>query len=638
MRQPDANRIFAVIFVGLVLAINLTAAGLVNQRDEVETIRVESMEADSSSIAGNLETSYPPIILWTDPADGEWDVPPDQSINIKFNESVNQIVTFRLSPNDPPPPYIMYWNEGDTNLTIEPGLFGLLLCTKYTATVIWDDGFGNPLSYSWSFNTVCLPYIMYTDPQNGAMDIGPTDPIIITFSEPMDNSSLVFSLVPSAGILAYQWTDSDRTVIITHSEPFAEMTLYTATVIDARDKDGNHFTTGPVPNPWTFSVASTPFYIISTDPPDGAVDVPQGYPITIVFSEPFDVTSVLVQISPSTTVMPSFPNGQTVVFDHSPFLPCTLVTLFVNAQSLDGDLLIPGPVPNPFHFTTVCMQAPRGLSVHRAPPDDVLLTWKAVPNASYYLVFHSTDKLAPWPWTVIANVATNSATLSGHLSDSLDHFYIVRTTACGGTNSTMGVLWHLHLAPIGGGNSGLWLSLPYNSIYNKASDVSGELGCGKINFVGKWDSSREKLVFRYCMQDQWRGPDFSLLPGEAFQIGVKATFDWAVNGTDFEDPLAFIWRPPPNYNYYWMSLPLTGRMTSASGLVTAIAGGLGPGTNTKIDAIGKWNCTRQAYDFFRYTPTGWSGIDFTLEVGECVWIETTSTFAWAPPLITPEVP
>jgi hypothetical protein len=102
--------------------------------------------------------------------------------------------------------------------------------------------------------------------------------------------------------------------------------------------------------------------------------------------------------------------------------------------------------------------------------------------------------------------------------------------------------------------------------------------------------------------------------------------------------MTFTFRSHLRTNIYWISLPYTNGLASASGLVTAIAGGTGPGTNTKIIAVGKWVYATQSSRVYRYAVSGWSGDDFNIVPGDGIWIEVMSSFAWNLTLITPEVP
>lgn len=593
-------------------------------------------------------TQCQPLLIWAQPPDHANFVPVDEDIVLKFSMPMN---TNSIDPVLIPTVTLFNysWSENDTNVTISHAPF--IPCQFYKAIVnakAKDDSplVPGPLDIPWYFSIVCVkgPYVTSTYPVNFQLGVPPTSRIFVNFSEPMDNSSIIFTLDPPAGTYTYQWADFDQTLIIYHSVPYADSTFYTATVW-GRNKTGWGMVAGGAANPWRFRAAPAPPFIVSTDPMDGATGVPLGGPITVVFSEPMNQVTLVYDINPTPgiTFTAFWPNAKTVRLSHAePFGVCKRYQAWVlEAKDMDLNALVPGPVPNPWNFTTDCRIPLRGLQVHRAPPNDVLLTWTASPSAAYYKVFHSNDRLAPWStWTEIANVTTTSVNVPGHLSDMRDHFYVVRGYGPGGegTNSTMGALWHMQVSPNAGGSNTFRFSLPYNTIYKRASDIAAELGPGKTKLVAKWDSMRQQPISYYYLNGKWRGTDFFINAGDGLWIGIESMFDWAVNGTDRSSPLIFTYRLPPRTDYYFIGLPYTAGYATASEFVLAIEGGLGPGTDTKIDTVGKWVFSMQTSLVFKYGVTGWSGDDFTINPGDCLWVRITSRFIWSPELITPEIP
>ena len=98
----------------------------------------------------------------------------------------------------------------------------------------------------------------------------------------------------------------------------------------------------------------SPPMITATVPVHGAVDVPLIQPIFATFSQAMDTPTVLWTISPMVLVTPTW-IGQTLQLDHAGFAECTRYTVHVmQGLDLDWEPLIPGPVPNPWDFHTVC--------------------------------------------------------------------------------------------------------------------------------------------------------------------------------------------------------------------------------------------------------------------------------------------
>ena len=202
----------------------------------------------------------------------------------------------------------------------------------------------------------------------------------------------------------------------------------------------------------------------------------------------------------------------------------------------------------------------------------------------------------------------------------------------------MGVKAHLSFAVAGTRSNVYWMSIPYRSMYKRASDISDELTSTRIDVLGKWSAQTQSTILWYYLRGAWRGTNFALGPGDGFYIGVRSSFAWVVNGTDGAVGHPFTFYPAPNPHVNWISLAYTHSYTRASDIVRDIEGGIGPSANTKITEIARWDPNTQALVRFSWTPAGWSGTDFLLGVGEGMYVKVVSTFTWTPRLLTPEVP
>jgi len=592
-----------------------------------------------------VNTDCYPILIETVPVGTAKDVPLDQDVMLRFSQPMDTgSLGFSLTPEAEP--YGFTWTENDTKVTVSHSQF--VACQFYRASVaaLGKNGLplvSGPVQNSFNFTAICKkgPEIYSTVPIAYQNDVTWTWRIMVNFSEPMDTASLNVTIKPWAGTLTYQWADFDQHLEVHHSMPFADCE-YSEVRVRATNKTGAPLVAGHVPNPWMFRAKCAPPYIVSTTPADNSLGVSIGEPITIEFSEAINRVSFNFNLTPWVPLSAFWQNDRTVRLSHTqPFLICRRYFADVRtARDMQTMELVPGPVPNPWNFTTDCRFPVRGLEVHRSPPNDVRLTWTASPEATHYKVFHATDRFAAWPWQELADVTGTSAVIAGHLADTETHFYIVRgyNPSQESMNSTMGVLWHLPISPNVGKPSGLWFGLPYNSIYRKASDIAGELTEQKMDLIARWDAATQNLVAYYFLEGHWRGQDFSISPGDGLLLGVMNSFNWAVNGTDSADPLSFVHRPQFVRNFYWIGLPFTGAIRDASELVTSIEGGTGPGNNQNIVRIGKWDYSTQSYDVYAYGPSGWSGTNFLIGPGDCIWFEVVSTFTWAPELITPEMP
>jgi len=640
MRQINNDYLGRWIAVGLAALLIVSVISLLFHNRTEMNKQIGGSEIKSSSYENPNDLTSPASVLWTIPADGEWNVAIDQSIIIKFNESVPDII-FNLYPDASP--YNITWSEFNTNASIQHSSF-IYLCYEHNATVQWDDGFGNWLSYSWRFWSICGPYIRATNPSNGSVNVDLEQDIYVLFNEPMDVTSLQFTISPSGLTFMQQWTNNDSIMGLIPLGHFDECILYTMHIITARNKTGGQLLPWVIPNPWSFRVFCIPPHMSCFEPDPG--NVPPYSPLKICFSEPMNESTFNITIQPN-VIFDSiiWPDNQTVILNHTiPLNNCTEYTLRIIVQSVQGEpfRITPYPYPGPdfFTFRTYCSFSIHNLQVHRIGQDDILLTWTPSPYANNYVVYHSNYIFTLWPWAEITITTNSSVLVNDHLSDGFNHFYIVRgfNESWQSCNSTMGALWHTSFTLSSAHPNTYWFSLPYNTIYSKASDIANELGPTKIGVIAKWNPSKQQSTLYYYTNNNWRGLDFTINPGDGLWIGITGDFDWVINGTDSSIPLQFTYRPLLNSNYYWISLPYANNMDTASKLVLAIEGGLGPDNNTKIAEVGKWNYLMQRQEIFRHSLSGWSGIDFDINIGDSLWIKIVSTFLWTPELITPEAP
>lgn len=101
------------------------------------------------------------------------------------------------------------------------------------------------------------PYIVSTQPADGAVQASLTVPVRITFSEPIDPASFAYSFIPNPGGLSVAWSADSLEASIAHGE-FLPDTLYLVEVTAAMDTAGNPLSEGPAVNPWSFRTASQP--------------------------------------------------------------------------------------------------------------------------------------------------------------------------------------------------------------------------------------------------------------------------------------------------------------------------------------------------------------------------------------------
>jgi len=593
-----------------------------------------------------------PFMVDTRPVNGTKDVALNTNIMIVFSEQmINSSLQLTITPSIQE--IERQWDGENYMVTILHTSF--TECTRYTVRVTAARSGGGldlvpgPAPNPFVFDTICVsPYVLSTDPYHGQVLVPLNKDIIITFNEPMNPSSILFVLTPNVAGKSYSWSGGNTVLTVSHSTGFSASTTYVA-FVDGTGEDGNSLLVpGPsVPNPWNFTTWSPGFYLVSTDPPDKAQNVPVSKSVVVTFSAAANRASFTAVFSPTIGWTPSWSNGdQTVTLGHAAaFVDCTDYTVTVTATDTGGSPLItvPGSAPNPWTFKTSCippLSPPGGLRVTRAPPGDITLSWRAVGSATSYVIYSAASKFASWPWPQLGEVPGITYTAAGHLSDGLSHFYIVRAKDATRTsaNSTMGAKVPLSFPYDPAKGNIHWFSLPYRSTYAKASDISTELTSTQISVVAKWNPAQQKPMLWYFLRGKWRGNDFTISPGDGLYIGVKTSFTWIIVGTDGSVTLSFSLNPPSRGNVDWISLPYTSTYAYASDIVKHIEGSIGPSANTKITEVARWDPATQTMIRYAWTVTGWSGTDFTIGPGDGIYLKIVADFTWTPNLITPEVP
>ena len=602
-----------------------------------------------------------PNVTETSPAHDAVGVPLYAWFVVQFSERMNTSDTQVFL--DPPMDLTPHWLNNDVTLVVTHGT-DLPACTTFRAYADGTDVEGENVFLEgqslfihpdppnpWMFTTACPAFtITRTDPADGqtgapVFGIWPDPPnISVWFSGEADPSSLQVTISPWASLNPV-WQNGNTRVMLYHGG-LQECTRHAVT-ISLRDRTGDPLAnvTNSKPNPWVFDTVCIRPKILKTDPPDGAVGVEVDAPIEITFATVMDRTTVTIDISPT----PASPfdwrweiENRAITLTHAWFLRLsTTYTVTVTGNDTHGTPLEPGPVPNPWSFTTSnFLPAPRGLHVARSSPD-IVLTWEAPEWATSYLVYGSTDKFAPWPWGLLDEVSGTTYRHADADADALSRFYIVRAKDPSGTtsgNSSMGVRLALDFTVEPDRTNIRWVSLPYRSDYNTAKDISEALTATNIDFVLKHDPSTQRSVPWYFFRGRWQGTDFPLEPGDLLSISPRISFIWVVNGTDGPEALSFARYPPPNGNVHLVSLPPTSAYAMASEVVVDIEGGLRPVPDPQIVEIARWDPIAQRLVRFVRIPGGWGGTDFALMPGEGLYVVVSSAFSWTPRLITPERP
>jgi Ice-binding-like/Bacterial Ig-like domain len=142
--------------------------------------------------------------------------------------------------------------------------------------------------------SVLAPAVIATVPANGATGVPVAQVITATFNEVMSattiNTSTFTVTGPGATPVSGTVTYSGTTATFTQAALLAGSTLYTATITTgAKDPAGNSLVSNFV---WTFTTGTIPT-VISTNPLNGAINVPINQKITATFSQVMNPATVI---------------------------------------------------------------------------------------------------------------------------------------------------------------------------------------------------------------------------------------------------------------------------------------------------------------------------------------------------------
>lgn len=208
-----------------------------------------------------------PMIISTSPQNKAINIDLDRKIIVTFNEQIDtDYFTFTFSPD--PGGLSVSWSAKNSVATISHDPFAE--STFYTLTVTSaKDLLGNSLENGtvpnpWTITTLdtSSPRILITEPGNLEKEVALNREIKVTFSKPMDTSSLAYTILPDPGERKISWNSQDTIASISH-KPFALDTEYTFHITGGKDIKGNALSPGSVPNPFTFTTLSVDKLIVT---------------------------------------------------------------------------------------------------------------------------------------------------------------------------------------------------------------------------------------------------------------------------------------------------------------------------------------------------------------------------------------
>lgn len=247
------------------------------------------------------QESEPPVVDSNNPDDGATNVPVNTNITATFSESMNEAsvdAAFTVSQNGSNV-------AGDVTFDGNTATFNpdnnLNFVTSITATISTNaqDLAGNNLesNFSWSFTTEqesIPPEVDSNTPEDGASNVPVNTNITATFSEEMDQESVqeAFTVSQNGSAVSGAITFSGNTATFNPNNNLDFGTSITATIsTDARDLVGNKLESE---FSWSFTTEqeSVPPEVSSTNPADGASDVPVDSDIKATFNEEMNPATI----------------------------------------------------------------------------------------------------------------------------------------------------------------------------------------------------------------------------------------------------------------------------------------------------------------------------------------------------------
>lgn len=240
----------------------------------INTLYTGTITAGAKDSSGNplaadynwtFTTGTAPIVVSTDPANGDVNVPLNKTVTASFSTAMNPatINATTVSLKQGTNAVAGTVTYSGTTASFKPAV-ALSPNTVYTGTVTTGakDVSGNALAanYTWSFTTTGVPpTVISTDPANGATNVILSKVITATFSTVMDPSTinvLTYTLKqginPVAGTVSY----SGSTASFAPLADLAANTLYTATITTgAKDANGNSLVSNYI---WSFTTTAAP--------------------------------------------------------------------------------------------------------------------------------------------------------------------------------------------------------------------------------------------------------------------------------------------------------------------------------------------------------------------------------------------
>jgi len=331
------------------------------------------------SILGGEPDTTPPLVIGRYPLPDAVGIPLNAVVSVTFNEAIDASTldggSFFIRQADILVSGTISIGENNTLGVFTPAS-NLVSNSTYTVFLFQSvkDASGNAIiaSDSWQFTTVNTadvtpPTVISTIPASGSSDVAINTTLTITFSEPMDITSLNSTNITlssgSTHITGALNMSNDRTIaIFTPQNQLSGLSLYTVEVqTGVKDVAGNALVEN---SKFSFTTASssdvTPPGVASVTPTENATDIATSSAIAITFSEPMNVSTLNASnltLASGATIIPgsisTSLDGRIATFTPAgPLAHATSYTMFVTSgvQDAAGNGL---PIIKVWNFSTL---------------------------------------------------------------------------------------------------------------------------------------------------------------------------------------------------------------------------------------------------------------------------------------------
>ncbi len=211
-------------------------------------------------------------------------VPINATIRFTLNGTPSEAASFTVSyydlNNNPNTPHVLEYNDNEEvsdyivnttdNIVYTIATTTWNYATKYVISMIATDSNEVESTYTYSFVTASQPVVIGHSPSDGANMVLTNAPIVISFSKPIDTSTVVANtslklaltsnLESTVTLLPLSWSSDNMTVIASPSVSLANNTGYTVILTTAiTDNDANRKNAIPAEYSWSFTTCDTSY-------------------------------------------------------------------------------------------------------------------------------------------------------------------------------------------------------------------------------------------------------------------------------------------------------------------------------------------------------------------------------------------